>query len=86
MKVFSYVIKDELGIHARPAGNLVKLVKSFPETEITIEKGDRSVKATQLMKIMGMGIKCGDTVKFTFNGKNEEAAEEAIREFMEANL
>ena len=37
MKTFEYTIKDELGIHARPAGLLVKEAKKF-ESECTITK------------------------------------------------
>lgn len=37
MKSFEYTIKDELGIHARPAGMLVKEAKNFA-SECTITK------------------------------------------------
>lgn len=37
MKSFSYTVKDELGIHARPAGMLVKEVKNF-QSKVTLEK------------------------------------------------
>jgi len=85
MKTFSYTIKDEVGIHARPAGLLAKLAKTFSST-ITIEKDGKSVNVTKLMMLMGMGIKCGDTVNFTVEGDDEEAAAKAIEEFMAANL
>jgi phosphocarrier protein len=86
MKTFSYTIKDEIGIHARPAGNLVKLIKGFTSS-VTIEKeGKPPVNGTALMKLMGLGVKCGDTVKFTVEGDDEDAAAAAIEEFMNANL
>lgn len=86
MKEFSYTIKDAIGIHARPAGNLVKLIKGFSST-VTIEKeGKPAINATALMKLMGLGVKCGDTVKFTVEGADEEAAAKAVEEFMKANL
>lgn len=85
MKTFDYTIKDELGIHARPAGMLAKTAKAF-ESEITISKGEKTVVCTKLMALMGMGVKCGDTVTITVNGADEEAAEKAMKEFLEANL
>ena len=86
MKEFTYTIKDALGIHARPAGNLVKLIKSFSST-VTIEKEGKSpINATALMKLMGLGVKCGDTVKFTVDGADEETAAKSIEDFMTANL
>ena len=86
MKEFAYTIKDEIGIHARPAGNLVKLIKGLSST-VTIEKeGKPAINATALMKLMSLGVKCGDTVKFTVEGDDEDAAVKAIEEFMNANL
>lgn len=41
MKSFEYTVKDELGIHARPAGLLVKEAKKF-QSECTITKGDKT--------------------------------------------
>lgn len=85
MKTFNYTIKDEIGIHARPAGLLAKQAKSF-QSEITLEKDGKSVSCTKLMALMGLGVKCGDTVTITVNGADEDAAEKAMREFFEANL
>ena len=45
MKTFEYTIKDELGIHARPAGLLVKEAKKF-ESECTITKDGDTVTVT----------------------------------------
>lgn len=86
MKTFSYTIKDVVGIHARPAGNLAKLAKGFKGTTITIEKGGKSVDVTKLMMLMGLGVKCGDAVNFIIEGGDEDAAFTAISEFMSANL
>nr|WP_325182121.1 HPr family phosphocarrier protein [uncultured Oscillibacter sp.] len=86
MKAFTYTIEDELGIHARPAGLLSKLARSFPDTVVTVTKGDKTVKATQLMKLMNLGIKKGDQVTVTAEGDSEEAARAALRDFFEENL
>lgn len=85
MKTFTYTIKDELGIHARPAGMLAKTAKAL-DSEITIECGEKSAAATKLMALMGMGIKCGDTITVTINGGDETASEKAMQEFFKANL
>ena len=85
MKKFVCTIKDEVGIHARPAGMLAKTAKEF-ESTITIEKGDKSAVATKLMAVMGLGIKCGDEVTVICEGADEEAAAAKIEEFFTANL
>ena len=85
MQEFSYTIKDEIGIHARPAGVLSKLAKSF-ESRIILTKGNNSVDATKLIALMGMGIKCGDTVSISAEGTDEIEAIEKLKNFMEQNL
>ncbi|MBQ6569351.1 MAG: HPr family phosphocarrier protein [Clostridia bacterium] len=85
MKSFEYTIKDELGIHARPAGLLAKAAKAL-DSEITITKGEKTVGAAKLMALMGLGVKCGETITVTVNGGDEDAAEAAIKTFLEANL
>ena len=85
MKTFEYTIKDAVGIHARPAGLLVKEIKTHA-SKVTITKGEKTVDALRLMALMGMGIKCGDTVTVNVEGPDEEAAAAAIEEFLKANL
>lgn len=85
MRTFDYTIKDELGIHARPAGMLVKTAKALG-SEITITKDGKSVGAAKLMALMGLGVKCGDTITVSISGGDEEASEKAMREFLSANL
>ena len=53
---------------------------------VTVTKGDKTVKATQLMKLMNLGIKKGDQVTVTAEGDSEEAARAALRDFFEENL
>lgn len=85
MKSFTYVIKDETGIHARPAGVLSKLAKKF-SSEIMIEKDKKSVNVTRLMMLMGLGVKCGDTVTVTVTGDDEDEAYEEVFTFFKQNL
>lgn len=85
MKTFEYTIKDELGIHARPAGLLVKEAKKY-ESECTITKDGKTKKLTQLMMLMSLGVKQGETVTVTAEGADEDAAIEGLKEFFETNL
>ncbi|MBD5466161.1 MAG: HPr family phosphocarrier protein [Lachnospiraceae bacterium] len=85
MKTFEYIITDELGIHARPAGALVKEAKKF-ESRITIQKGDKEVEATKLMALMGLGVKCGDQIMIKVEGADEDAAIGQMEAFIKNNL
>ena len=85
MKEFKYVITDPEGIHARPAGVLVKEAKNFT-SECTITKDGKTKKLTQLMMLMSLGVKQGDTVTVSAEGADEGAAIEALKACFEANL
>lgn len=86
MKEFNYVVKDPLGLHARPAGMLAKAAKEFPDTAITLTKGPKTIKATQLMMVMGLGVKNGDEVTVKAEGPSEDAAIAAMEKFFRENL
>lgn len=85
MKEFSYVITDEVGIHARPAGLLVKEARNY-ESKIVLSKDGKSAEATKLMAVMGLGVKCGQTVNVEITGTDEEAAYEGMMAFFKENL
>ena len=85
MTTFNYTITDPVGIHARPAGILVKEIKKYAST-VTVTKGEKSVNALKLMALMQMGIKCGDTVTVSVDGGDEAAVAAALENFFKANL
>lgn len=85
MKQFTYVITDEVGIHARPAGLLVKKAKELGG-KITISGNGKTTDAAKLMAVMSMGIKKGMEVTVTVEGGDEDAAEEQMEAFFRENL
>lgn len=86
MKQFQYVISDPVGIHARPAGLLVKQAKTLDST-ITITKDDgKSAVATKLMAVMGLGIKGGSAITITVEGGSEESNAATMEQFFKENL
>lgn len=85
MKTFDYVIKDALGIHARPAGLLVKEAKQYA-SKITLKKAETEVDATRLMAVMALGVKKGERVTVTVDGEDEAEACRALQRFFEEQL
>lgn len=85
MKTFSYIIKEEEGIHARPAGLLFKEAGRYA-SEILIHAGPKSARAVDLMDVMDLGGRCGQTVTVEITGEDEEAAYEGIKGFFETYL
>lgn len=85
MKTVQYTIKDELGIHARPAGMLVKEAAKF-KSAIKIAGPKKEVDAKRIMGVMSMGVKKGDSVKLTIEGVDEAEAAAALQKFLQENL
>ena len=82
MKQFQYTIKDELGVHARPAGLLVKLAKQYTSA-ITIEKNGKVADARKMFAVMGLGVKNGDTI--TVSADTDENLEKFL-DVLRANV
>lgn len=85
MKEFKYVIQDEQGIHARPAGVLVKAAAEF-QSDIQISKDGKQGDLKRIFGVMGLCAKKGDEITVTVSGADEEAAVEKIEALFKANL
>lgn len=85
MKEFKYTIQDPIGIHARPAGEIVVLAKRF-KGEITLQKNDQITPLINLMKLLGMGIRQNDEIIVRAEGEDEDAAIEELQKFFLENL
>lgn len=85
MREFSYVITDAQGIHARPAGQLVKLAAGFA-SRITLEKEGKTADAKRIFAVMGLAAKKGQTLTVQVEGADEAQAAQALEAFLQENL
>ena len=85
MVSFEYVLKDKEGIHARPAGIVVKTAKEF-KCDITIENKGKTVNCKGIFAVMSLAAKCGEKITVTAKGSDEKEAAEAIKDVLEKNL
>ena len=82
---FVYTIKDPVGLHVRPAGALVKLVKKFTSS-VTVSAGGKTVNAGNIVSVMSLGVTKGTAVKIEASGEDSEEALAALRDFFRAEL
>ena len=85
MTQFTHIIKDEIGMHARPAGLLAKTAKPFA-SKITVTTHEKTVDATKLMALMTLGAKYGDELVIAADGADEADAIATLKEFVEKYL
>lgn len=82
MTTIEYTVTDPLGLHARPAGALVKFVKGLG-CPVTLQKGGKTADAAKLFAVMGLAVKGGDPIVLTVEDDDKA---DALRAFLEQNL
>ena len=85
MKEFTHVINDPLGLHARPAGMLVKACAGYASA-VTITAPTGKADAKRLMAVMRLAAKQGMELTVSVEGADEEKAAADLKAFLEANL
>lgn len=85
MREFRYTITDPEGIHARPAGELVKVAKGF-SCSIQLSKDGKSGDCKRILGLMSLAVKKDQEVVLTFDGEDEDAAYEAVSAFMKEQM
>ena len=85
MKEFTYTITDPAGIHARPAGILVKKTQPYA-SEITLVKGDKQANGKSKLSVMGLGARNGDEITVQAEGADEADAVAELEAFFKENL
>ena len=85
MKEFTHVIADPLGLHARPAGMLVKACAGYASA-VTITAPTGTADAKRLMAVMRLAAKQGMELTVSVDGADEEKAAAELQAFLQANL
>jgi phosphocarrier protein len=79
------VIKNKIGLHARPAALFVQTAGKFL-SDITVEKGDKKVNAKSIMGIMALGVSQGEEITIIARGEDEKEAIEALVELLNRDI
>ena len=85
MKQFTFIIKDALGIHARPAGMLANCAKGFT-SDVRISTQEKTADGKRLLSLMSLGATQGTRLTCTVEGADEEAAAHALEDCLKEML
>ena len=87
MKKITYTVKAEAGLHARPAGLLVKQTAAFKSNiKILNEESGKEADLKRLMAVMALGVKQGNRIVISADGEDEEEAVAVIEAFLKENF
>ncbi len=77
------VIQDPIGLHARPAGQIVKLVKESGLEVLIGPEGGEMVKANSPLRMMAMKAKTGETLTVEIETDDQALAESIISQIQD---
>lgn len=83
MKEIVVTVKNPTGLHTRPGTEFVQRAKTF-QSDIFIRKGEKEASAKSIVKVMKIGISCGDTITITASGEDEEQALQSLAAYIDA--
>lgn len=81
----SITIKNEQGMHMRPASLISQMAAPF-ESSICIKFNGNSYDCKSIMLLMSAGLKCGSEIELVCDGSDEEKALADISAFIEAGM
>ncbi len=70
------------GMHARPAGELVQLVKSFAPAKVSLATNVKKVNAASMLSILSLGLKQGTEIEISVEGGDEADIMAAVVDFI----
>lgn len=85
MVKFTFMVNDEMGLHARPAGMLVKEAAKC-SGKVTIRKGEKTGDAKRIFNVMGLSVKGHEEVEITVEGEKETEEAAALEAFIKENI
>lgn len=72
-----FTITNQLGIHARPAAQFVKIANAFP-CDVRVEKDEDEVDGKSILGLMMLAAGHGSVILVTTEGEQEEEALKAL--------
>ena len=79
------VVKNQIGLHARPATFFIQRANEF-KSSVWIEKDARKVNAKSLLGVLSLGITKGTHVIILADGTDEEEAANSLVDLIESNF
>lgn len=76
------VVKNQTGLHARPASQLTQFCKKYSE-DIRLVGNDKSIDPKSIIALLSGGFKRGTEIEIRVTGENEEAVCREVAEFIE---
>lgn len=79
------VLKNKMGLHARPASQFIKTASKFT-SKVTVSGNGKWADAKSILMVMSLGLTKGTEVKISADGPDEEECINALKELVDNNF
>ncbi|MFP4330480.1 MAG: HPr family phosphocarrier protein [Spirochaetaceae bacterium] len=85
MKDVTLTVKNDTGLHSRPADLFVRTAKLY-ESTITVHKGEKSADAKNIIKVILLNVGQGTDIRIEAEGSDEAQAIDDLRKLVESDF
>jgi phosphocarrier protein HPr len=85
MREITLTLRNQVGLHARPAALFAQAAKNFKST-LSVRKEDRTVDANSILSVLTLGAGSGAVITIRANGDDEELAIAQLQKLIESNF
>lgn len=82
---FEYIVQNKKGLHVQVATKIVQVAQKFQST-MTISAKNKSADLKKVFGIVGLGVKCGESIFVTIEGEDSTEAFTAVKQIIEQIL
>ena len=85
MKTIDFTVKNQVGLHGRPASLFVKTSQRY-DSNITITFEEKTVNAKSIISVLGLGVTKGANISIAADGADADDALKSLKELVENNF
>lgn len=85
MRSFEYTVQNIVGLHARPASQLIAAARTY-QSVITIEKENKTANPKSLLSVLALNVNQHDRIRVIAEGEDEDEAIAGLEAFVKENL
>ena len=79
------IIKNKMGLHARPAALFVEMASKY-DADVTLQKDWIEVNGKSIMGVLMLAAECGSEITIRVEGKDEEEAFQALQDLLDGKF
>jgi phosphocarrier protein len=85
MIIRKLIIKNKMGLHARPAALFVEMASKY-DADVTLQKDWIEVNGKSIMGVLMLAAECGSEITIRIEGKDEGEALHDLQDLLEGKF